>query len=103
MKVTTLGTALVAASLSALIGGCKGSGGDARDSAAAPAAAAAPSTATADTAKAGGDLTDANIVYLLDRANLADSARGRLAQTKATSADVKSFGQLMMGEHHALR
>lgn len=50
-----------------------------------------------------GALTDANIVYILDQANAADSARGRLAETKATSADVKSFGRLMVGEHHALR
>jgi putative membrane protein len=48
-------------------------------------------------------LTDANIVYILDQANAADSARGRVAQTKATNAEVKSFGRLMVGEHHALR
>jgi putative membrane protein len=48
-------------------------------------------------------LTDANIVSILDQANAADSARGRVAQTKATNAEVKSFGRLMVGEHHALR
>jgi putative membrane protein len=57
-----------------------------------PAAAPAPAA-----------LTDANIVFILDGANAADSARGALAQTKGTSADVKSFGKLMVGEHHALR
>src|SRR6266481_4461469 len=48
-------------------------------------------------------ITDANIVYILDQANAGDSARGRLAATKGTSADVKQFGRLMSGEHHALR
>ncbi|HEX8848265.1 MAG TPA: DUF4142 domain-containing protein [Gemmatimonadaceae bacterium] len=62
------------------------------------------SAKTAATASAGGGgLTDPNIVYILDQANAADSARGKLAETKATSADVKSFGRLMVGEHHALR
>jgi putative membrane protein len=48
-------------------------------------------------------ITDPNIMYILDQANAADSARGRLAATKGTSADVKQFGELMVGEHHALR
>ena len=48
-------------------------------------------------------ITDANIVYILDQANAGDSARGSLAATKGTSADVKQFGRLMAGEHHALR
>jgi putative membrane protein len=48
-------------------------------------------------------LTDPNIVYILDQANAADSARGKVAETKATSAEVKRFGRLMMGEHHGLR
>ena len=61
-----------------------------------PPAAAAP----AETAPA---MTDANIVFILDQANVADSARGSLASSKGTSADVKSFGKLMAGEHHALR
>ncbi|HEX9382518.1 MAG TPA: DUF4142 domain-containing protein, partial [Gemmatimonadaceae bacterium] len=47
-------------------------------------------------------ITDPNIVYILDQANASDSARGRLAATKGTSADVKQFGRLMSGEHHAL-
>jgi len=52
---------------------------------------------------ANSSITEANIVYILDQANAADSARGRLAATKGTSADVKQFGRLMAGEHHALR
>jgi len=50
-----------------------------------------------------GQLSDANIVALLDEANMADSASGAYALTKATSPDVKAFAKLMMGEHHALR
>ena len=52
---------------------------------------------------AGNSITDANIVYILDQANAGDSARGHLAATKGTSADVRQFGKLMAGEHHALR
>jgi putative membrane protein len=50
-----------------------------------------------------GKMSDANIVAYLDAANVVDSAGGKLASTKGTSADVKSFGKMMMGEHHALR
>lgn len=48
-------------------------------------------------------LNDANIVYILDQANASDSARGTLASSKGTSSDVKDFGRMMAGEHHALR
>jgi putative membrane protein len=58
---------------------------------------------TAAGAQASGTLSDANIVALLDEANMADSASGAYALTKATSPDVKSFAKMMMGEHHALR
>src|ERR687886_492271 len=54
-------------------------------------------------ARAGGGMTDANIAAVLDAANESDSAFGALAVRKARSADVKNFGRLMMGEHHALR
>jgi putative membrane protein len=48
-------------------------------------------------------ITDPNILYILDQANAGDSARGQLAATKGTSAEIKRFGNLMAGEHHALR
>jgi putative membrane protein len=48
-------------------------------------------------------LSDANIVAILDNANVADSSAGKIASTKGTSTEVKSFGKLMVGEHHALR
>ena len=41
--------------------------------------------------------------FILDQANASDSARGTLASTKGSSADVKDFGRMMAGEHHALR
>ena len=66
-------------------------------------ASAAPPAGSSTGANATATLSDPNIVYILDQANAADSARGHLAQTKGTSSDVKSFGRLMMGEHHALR
>jgi putative membrane protein len=59
---------------------------------------------TAGAAQAGSaTLSDANIVALLDEANMADSASGAYANTKATSPEVKAFAKMMMGEHHALR
>ena len=66
-------------------------------------AAPAPTAGSSTGASANASLSDPNIVYILDQANAADSARGRLAETKGTSTDVKSFGRLMVGEHHALR
>jgi putative membrane protein len=67
-----------------------------------PGAAAAMRNDTAPPGGAG-DLTDANIVALLDEANQADSASGAYALGKATNPEVKAFAKLMMGEHHALR
>ena len=72
-------------------------------SAASAAPAAGSTTGASANAGASATLSDPNIVAILDQANAADSARGRLAETKATSADVKNFGRLMVGEHHALR
>lgn len=83
-------------------------GGDTTAHAAGSSAMASPSagnTAAASATASSGNatLTDPNIVYILDQANIADSARGRLAETKGTSADVRNFGKMMAGEHHALR
>ncbi len=61
-------------------------------------------TETADAGATGaGQLSDANIVALLDEANMADSASGAYALGKATNPEVKAFAKLMMGEHHSLR
>lgn len=95
-----------------LVAGCRKSENVAQDTTAAamagstavaPAGAAATPAESAGAPAAAGALTDPNIVYILDQANAADSARGALAETKGTSADVKNFGRLMVGEHHALR
>ena len=100
--ILTLGTVTA-------LGACKGREyGNRADTAAAPAAPAAAGgavadTSTAKTSPAGGGMTDANIAAVLDAANESDSAFGALAVRKGRSTDVKNFGRLMMGEHHALR
>src|SRR5215211_544914 len=48
-------------------------------------------------------LSDPNIVYILDNANMLDSAGGSIAATKGTAADVRDFGKMMMRDHHVLR
>ncbi len=60
---------------------------------------------TADTgmAAAPAALSDANIVYILDNANMLDSAAGAVAATKGTAADVRTFANQMMRDHHSLR
>lgn len=66
-----------------------------------------PTTGMADTGMApptpAPALSDANIVYILDNANMLDSAAGSVASTKGTSADVREYGQMMMRDHHKLR
>jgi len=60
--------------------------------------------AMSDTAMgAAAGLTDANIVYLLDAANMMDSAGGSIAATKGTNSEVRDFGARMMRDHHSLR
>jgi putative membrane protein len=77
--------------------GAAASADTARDTGATGASGGAPA------ATPQGGMTDANIVFLLDAANKADSAGGALAAKKATNADVRAFAKLMMSEHHALR
>ncbi|MDQ6771365.1 MAG: DUF4142 domain-containing protein [Gemmatimonadota bacterium] len=71
---------------------------------------AASSTMTADTSgmaasstAARGSWTDANILALLDEANVADSSEGAIAAIKGTSAAVRNFGKQMVRDHHTLR
>jgi putative membrane protein len=49
------------------------------------------------------DLSDANIVALLDHASDADSSAAALASRKATNPQVKRFALMMMADHHRLR
>lgn len=102
MSRTLRHTSLAALCATALLGACSKGGDATADSTrmADSAAAAAPATAPAPAAPA---LNDANIVAILDAANVADSAAGAIAAGKATSAEVKSFGRDMMRDHHALR
>lgn len=59
-------------------------------------------TAMAAPAPAAG-LSDANIVYILDRSNMLDSASGAIAATKGTNSEVREYGKMMMHDHHGLR
>jgi putative membrane protein len=101
-------TALLGA-LALLNGGCKekSSTVGSADTSATGAVADTARMGTPDTGTkgmvAGGNLSDANIVALLDEANKADSSAGATAAKKATNPEVKAFARLMMTEHHALR
>jgi len=87
------------------MGGCKGrqDTGSRAETPSSDTMAMSGMTDTTSSSAAAGGLTDANIVALLDEANMADSAAGAYAVKKATSPEVKEFARLMMGEHHALR
>jgi len=92
--------------LAALAGACRdraevGAGARGSDTAAGSESAAIGTDTGA--APANNELSDANIAALLDEANKADSSAGAIAVKKASSADVKKFARMMMGEHHALR
>jgi len=91
-----------------LVAGCKSQRASDNAAMGSDTSSGAMTTGAADTSSmaAGAQpaaLSDANIVALLDKANMADSALAAYAVTKATNPDVKSFAKLMMGEHHALR
>jgi len=100
--------AAVAAGMLILVAGCKSQRASDNAAMGSDTSSGAMTTGAADTSSmaAGAQpaaLSDANIVALLDEANMADSALAAYAVTKATNPDVKSFAKLMMGEHHALR
>ena len=48
-------------------------------------------------------MSDANIFYVIDRANMLDSAAGSVAVTKGTNSEIREYGRLMMRDHHDLR
>ncbi len=98
-------TSIAALCASAFVAACSKSENNA-DSArlADSAAAATPAPAgSSSMASAAPTLTDANILALVDEANMADSSAGSVAATKGTNAEVKTFGRDMMRDHHALR
>jgi putative membrane protein len=88
-----------------ILAACKKSENAATDTGAAVAPAPDTGAAAVAPAPAPGPttLSDANIVYILDNANMLDSAAGSIAATKGTNADVRSFGKRMMTDHHSLR
>jgi putative membrane protein len=45
-------------------------------------------------------LTDANILAMLDEADRADSATGAMARAKAANPQVKDYGRMMTRDHH---
>jgi putative membrane protein len=59
--------------------------------------------AASSTSASGGSWSDANILALLDEANVADSSAGAVAATKGTSAAVRNFGKQMVADHHKMR
>jgi putative membrane protein len=92
--------------LLSLAGACKSRGNSETASGNAVSTPAPDSMGSRDSAArpaGGAALSDANIVALLDEANVADSTAGAYALHKATSPEVKAFAKLMMNEHHALR
>ena len=96
--------AVVVTTLALASSGCDTKPNAAADStAAATAAAMSADSAMKAAPPAAPALTDANIVFILDGAHVADSTRGVLASSKGTSKDVRDFGKMMAGEHHAMR
>lgn len=105
MRTTIRRTSIAALCAAALVSACakKENNADSARLADSAAAAATPAAAAAPTAPSAPALTDANIVAIVDHANMADSASGSVAATKGTNAEVKTFGRDMMRDHHALR
>lgn len=93
--------AIVAVSIAA----CAKKDNYASDSTAASSTVSADTSAMAGSASttSSGTWSDANIVALLDEANMADSAAGAIAVTKGTSSAVRAFARDMMRDHHTLR
>jgi putative membrane protein len=110
-STTSRSAATAAAAILLLVAGCKGRQSSDNASMSSDTTSSSTSMASSDTGMSGmshdaqssGQLSDANIVALLDEANMADSAAGAYAVTKATNPEVKAFAKLMMGEHHMLR
>jgi putative membrane protein len=73
------------------------------DTTAASSTVAGDTSAMPASAPTSSTWTDANIVALLDEANMADSAAGAIAATKGTASAVREFAKRMMRDHHQLR
>jgi putative membrane protein len=101
-RAVTNRIALVAITISAIVA-CAKKDETAADTTTAANSMALDTGAASSTPTASTGLTDANIVAILDAANMSDSTWGAIAATKGTSADVRNFGKTMMRDHHALR
>ena len=98
LRVATLAVVVLA------VAACGKKDNGAADTTAVPSTMAADTSAmAASSTSSTGGWSDANIVALLDEANMADSAAGAIAATKGTSAAVRDFGKRMMRDHHNLR
>jgi putative membrane protein len=97
LKVATLVVAATAAAA------CSKKDSSATDTTAASSMTADTSAMAASSTNAGGSWNDANILALLDEANVADSSEGAIAATKGTSAAVRNFGKQMVSDHHKMR
>ncbi len=108
--VTRAGAGLVALTLAGVVAaaGCSkqnNAATAASDTAmASPAAAPAPAAESSPAAGAATSpaLADPQIAMIALSANSGDSARGALAQQKATDAQVKAFGKMMVTDHGGL-
>jgi putative membrane protein len=95
--------AMLAAAALALAACSKTDNNAADTTGAASSTAMSADTSAMTSANTSNTLTDANIVAILDEANMADSAAGSIAVAKGTSSAVRDYGRQMMRDHHSLR
>ena len=105
-----LAVAACAAALGACAKGDKNAGTDTLGTSAAPAmgsdtmaASTSAANATAATTASVPVTSDAEILSVIGMANASEIGEGKLAQTKATNADVKSFAGDMVKDHMAMQ
>ena len=98
----TARTSALLVSCAAIIAGCSKKDGAATDTGMMADTGMSAMDTTPAVAPAAA-LSDANIVFILDNANMLDSAAGAVAATKATNSDVREFARMMMRDHHSLR
>lgn len=109
MRTTRMtGSWLAVSALTVLVlGGCQSkqnAEGTTGNAAVPPAATPAPaeSTSRQPGATASTTLADPQIAQIALSANSGDSARGKIAEQKATNPEVKAFGKMMVTDHSAL-
>jgi putative membrane protein len=98
MATRFFGVSVVA--VAAMMGACGGRTDSTTTRADSTAAADSAARAAAQSTPA---LSDANVVALLDEANMADSATAADVMSKLTNAEVKAYAKMMMSDHHQLR